>query len=252
MSWQHFVVGFLLLSAFQSAFAINCSNERWDLSEKSLQEARRRIKSDAHPGSTNRVKCALDIISVVGENTRPEGECVACRNEYIGLQKDMLVFIRDAARRAKSANRKTEYYELEVKTRVTFGEYLISLKDPNLINLEWSDNFEGLGDAMEKARMGRDFHEYVILANNLPLTEKSYKSWSRAVRSCDAWNFVGGDNNSIVTLRPKLLCNEDCRIALETIRARAAEDVGPNSAAIRSLLDNRLPKLDECPTGTRP
>ncbi len=230
------------------AAALDCSSPSWHTTEKSLQEARRRIKSKTHRHSRNKARCAFEVIDAIGSRS-PVTSCAECVREYIGLLKDSIHFARSAAQDVedRDGNLRAQYLEREIKMRLLFGDYLIKSQDQKLVDSEWIQNFEGLGDAMEMTLQGQAFHIYALGSTGHELSLRSYETWMKAIRSCNQWNFVAGVNVEFKKLRPTLLCEPSCRKALEVIKRRADAHSGMDKAGIVEVLDYWLPSMESCP-----
>lgn len=251
--WIYTLLGLLLWTTSAVAQAKACgSNATWTFTEQSLQNARQRVKSDAHKSAVSRVRCGKEIIEAIG---RPEqsSACESCVREYVGMLQDVIAFTRYAAEHTASKENEKRYYDSEIQTRLVLGRFLLDTKNKDFISRYWRENFEGLGDAAERAKMGERFHQEASqAAQEQMLSPKSFRTWAKAVRSCESWNFVDGESRDLAKLRKILLCAEDCRAALTRIRNRAAKGEGIDRENIEEDLAELLPALDRCPTEPSP
>jgi hypothetical protein len=243
----------LLWAAIPAAQARACGSDAvWSFTEKALQSARARVKSEAHRSPVSRVRCGKEIIEAIG---RPDkaSQCSACIREYIGLLQDVIDFTRRAATQSASIPNKRLLFESEIQIRLLLGQFLLDSQKADLIAKYWRENFEGLGDAAELGGLGERFHEVASLAaQEHMLSPKSFRTWAKAVRSCETWNFVDSERRDLPMLRRILLCVEDCRAALTRIRNRAAKSAGPDRENIEEDFAELLPALGDCPTGNTP
>lgn len=224
-----------------------CENVTWTYEVTSLQSARKSIKSNAHPDVKSHVDCGLAVVQSL-ELAEIAPDCAECRQEYVQLMRDVVFYVRLAAENAASSSNRDAYYEHEIETRLKLGAYLLSSKDNALIKRYWVANFEGLGDAMERVRQGARFHEVATLAGSQVLSQKVFGTWTKAIRSCAAWDFTHGENKDMPGLR-KALCVEPCKRAVERIRRRAQAGMVENKESMLELLDDLLPDVRQCPTG---
>jgi hypothetical protein len=236
---------FFLIPA-RSAEAKWCVSQ-WSYSLGSLQEARRRIKSPVHHSAASRVRCGRDVISALNLTEWPAQVCSACSHEYIQLLRDLVVFTRSAAEDSAARDTKLAYYRLEIEIRIMLGNYLVKTEDESLIEKYWSHNFEGMGDAMNRSNLAKEFHLEVLRNRNRSLTDKIFDTWAKAIRSCEKWNFRRGENHNLESLKRSLLCAVECRQALTKIRARASIGQAVDKAAVSDILDTLLPALEACP-----
>lgn len=232
-----------------AAQAKGCAGD-WDYSESSLQNARRRLKSPAHPNALSRVQCGTDLTAALELAEWPT-DCPRCRREYIGLMNDLIEYTRRAAEVAKAHKNKMELYRREVETRTTLGDFLLATRDADLIKTYWSKNFDGMGDAMERGGFGKSFHEraQALPQRDQVYSEKTFQTWARDIRSCPVWDFRAGQNKDFPALRRTLMCSEECRRALERIRQRASSGQAEDKVAMGEVLDDLLPAVEDCPTG---
>lgn len=258
MSRGCWLLGFLALlplglpaEAATAAAATACEQD-WEYSVASLQAARNLLKSPARQDVRSRINCGRQVLDALDRATLPEG-CAQCRREYARLLLDHIARLRALAEGSASANNRKHYYEQEIATRQRFGEFLASSGDEELAKAYWSRNFEGLGDAMERAHFGQQYHEEALSASHSRImSDKSFKTWARAIRSCEEWDFASGPNRDMVGLRKSLLCEDECRQALSTIRQRVQEGRVIDQALMTQVLDGLLPALESCPAERQP
>ncbi len=244
------LLGLLTFWPVHSAQAKGCAGN-WDYSESSLQNARRRLKSPAHPNLLSRVQCGTDLTAALDLAEWP-ADCPTCQREYIELLRDLILYTRQAASVTTSRQNKLALYRREFETRIKLSDFLLSTHDPALIKTYWSDNFDGMGDAMELGGFGREFHEQALLHRDQIYSEKTFRTWARDIRSCSAWDFRAGQNKDFPALRRSLMCSEDCRRALVRIRQRADGGQAADKVAMGEALDDLLPAAEDCPTGATP
>lgn len=235
-----------------SAKAQVCGSKiAWKYELEFIQKARERVKAPNHPSTVSRITCGTGLIDAIGKPvlTPP---CPECAKEYVGLLLDVIAYTRFAAEKSASNQGKLKYYESEIATRLTLGQFLLDTRDTQLIDDYWSRNFEGLGDAMERSKLGQRFHEEASkAAATRQLSLKSYETWARAVRSCEAWDFQG-QNRDLKKLRSILNCVEDCSRALERIQRRAKQGERPDREILEEQLGDLLPPSGQCPAGDMP
>ncbi|MGH8051276.1 MAG: hypothetical protein ACREPB_11505 [Arenimonas sp.] len=248
---KHVWLGVLFLISvslpISSASAKDFCDGDWTFRKESLQEARRRIKSPVHKQVANRVDCGLIIRDALSTADFPV-KCLDCEREYVQFLRDFIAYTRSTAERSTSERDEKEYYETEIEARKTLGEFLATSKNDELIDTYWSANFDGLGDAMERVGDGKQFHvEALTASSGHVMSDKSYKTWARAIRSCESWNFARGQNRDMKGLRKVLLCVDECRLALTKIRARVNQGRVVDKVLMGEILDGLLPALDSCP-----
>ncbi len=252
MSWGRWcgycILCLLLLATTSVAQARACrSDAAWSFTENSLQNARARVKSNAHKSAVSRVQCGQEIIEAIG-GPEKASQCDSCIREYVGLLLDVISYTREAVKQSESEANKKLYYDYQIETRLLFGRFILDTQRKNLVAQYWRDNFEGLGDAAESAKLGERFHrEASLAAQEQMLSLKSFRTWAKAVRSCKAWNFVESEKRDLPMLQRILLCTEDCRAALTRIRNRAARSQGIDRENIEEELAESLPALGNCP-----
>lgn len=244
---------FFLVSALvpiSSARAKNFCDGDWTFQKEFLQEARRRIKSPVHKQVANRVDCGLIIRDSLRTADFPVN-CLDCEREYVQFLRDFIEYTRSTAERSTSERDEHEYYETEIEARKTLGEFLAASKNDALISTYWSANFDGLGDAMERVGSGKQFHDEALTASRgHVMSDKSFKTWARAIRSCESWNFARGRNRDMPGLRKVLLCVDECRLALTKIRQRVDQGRVVDKVLMGEILDGLLPTLESCPVQT--
>lgn len=219
----------------------------WTFQKGSLQEARRRIKSPVHKQVANRVDCGLIIRDALRAEDFP-AKCPDCEREYVQFLRDFIEYTRSTAERSTSERDEREYYETEIEARKALGEFLAASKNESLVSTYWSANFDGLGDAMERVGSGRQFHDEALTASREHvMSDKSFKTWARAIRSCESWNFARGRNRDMPGLRKVLLCVDECRLALSKIHQRVDQGRVVDKVLMGEILDGLLPALESCP-----
>ena len=246
--WLLVAVGVCCLLPLKHASARGCSAQ-WTFETSSLQEARRRIKSPVHRTVWSRVECGTDVLDALASQEGPAKDCRPCKHEYIQLLRDVTRYMRLSAEETRAKEGRLAYYKLEIETRLKLGEFLVETGDQKLIDDYWSDNFEGMGDAMDRANLGKEFHQEALRNRTRVLNDKSFSTWAKAIRSCQSWDFRQGENTDRIKLERALLCADECRQALTKIRERANSGQGMDSRAISDVLDTLLPALKQCPTG---
>ncbi|SFN31189.1 hypothetical protein SAMN05216289_11368 [Dokdonella immobilis] len=240
------LLSLLLLLSGTVCYANGCPIGDWTYSESSLQKARGRIKSTAHKSVSSRIQCGLAIDEAFDGAAVFPKECSACVREYVGFLLDMTQYERLAAEQTASAKSRSDYYESEIRTRRKLAEFLRALPQEDWTRATWTRNFEGLGDAMERMHDGHDYHVAATLAADRDMSVKTFETWARAIRSCDEWDFVQGQNRDLPALKEALLCVDECKLALTRIldRSRIGAVDGPNIDLALSAL---LPANEDCP-----
>lgn len=241
------LVGILAFWPTHSALAKGCAGS-WDYSESSLQNARARLKSPRHPNVLSRVQCGRDVLATLDVADMPR-DCPACRREYVGLMRDLIQFVRQAAEFSVSRSNKDALYDYESRLRIKFGDFLIGTDDAQLIADYWPQNFEGLGDAMERRGTGKQFHDEATRHARQIYSDKTFGTWARAIRSCPTWDFRSGRDKDFPALRRTLMCSEECVRALTRIRSRVNEGQAEDKQATSDVLDDLLPAVEGCATG---
>jgi hypothetical protein len=155
--------------------------------------------------------------------------------------------MRKAAEQSAVRGTQLDYYKLELDTRLKLGDYLVETGDQSLIDKFWSDNFEGMGDAMDRSGLGMDFHQEALRNRSRVMTDKSFKTWAKAIRSCASWDFRLGQDYDLPKLKRALLCADECRTALTKIRERSKSGQAQDSESVSDVLDTLLPALEQCP-----
>jgi hypothetical protein len=226
------------------ALAQRCGARNWQYSVADLQEARRRLKSEAIQTLNARVTCAETIIATPGLRG-PFPVCEECAVEYAGLLADGASFMENAAEDAAGSDAiRRSYIAKEVAVRQRLHDFLIEDEQATVRDDYFSRNLRALAAAMERAGMARQYHQLLTeLDESSGLHRQVYRVWVKAVRSCAVWDFRSVDN--LASLRGSL-CNDDC---IEDLRAvyvglQAADLVGPDGKVRRSMPP--LPIPAEC------
>jgi len=251
----HFLSTLLLLTIFwlvpTNASANTFCEKDWRPSVGELQEARARIKSNSLKNASARIKCAKPIVAALSGKTI-DPACALCEREYVALLKDVGRYARDAAEQSASLENKQKLYRYEIDVRQSLGAFLTTASDRTLFVKDWQSNFEALGDAMERIGSGSEFHRLALVASTRgQISQKSYETWARAIRSCQDWNFQSGRNRDLAGLKKVLLCVDECKLALTKIRQRATSGTPDSGLLINDILDTLLPALAECPVVER-
>lgn len=230
------------------ASASEFCKDAWTFQDNSLQEARRRMKSPIHKQVADKVSCGLTIRDALSlSSTDFPTQCITCEQEYVQFLRDFISFTRRAAERSTSETLRRKYYETEIEAHHTLNDFLLSdREDKSLVQKYWSSNFEGLGDAMERIGLGKQFHDEALeMSQKYVMSGKSYKTWARAIRSCKSWNFTAGENLAFNKL-PAVLCVDECRFALTGIRSRVNEGHVENKVLMNEILAGMLPTVESC------
>lgn len=249
--WHRMLLGSGLaaLVAFQSTEASAgrpVCDKVWDATVESLQEARRRLKSPEHRQLSGRIACGNAILL----NLEAPSGCPGCSVEYVQLLRDYIVYLRRAAEWTASKNNWRAYYQAEIDARERLGEFLADADEAAPVQAYWSDNFEGLGDAMERLGAGQRYHDEALAASSTRiLSDKAFKTWARAIRSCQVWDFAAGRDRDLPGLNKILLCADQCNAALNTIRRRVNDGRVTDKQRMTEILDGLLPAIGNCPVG---
>jgi hypothetical protein len=216
----------------------------WTFEEGSLQNARRLVKLPDGREPEDRARCGLRALEQLGE-VEPTELCEHCRAEYVGLLDDTADYLGKAALRTQSTNFRTALFKQEIETRLSLAAFLNDSEDERLIKKFWKRNFEGLGDALDRTNDAGRFVAQARLSDPGLMGYRSFETWSRAVRSCSAWNFRSAEKMSKKAIWSNT-CSEDCRADVARIRQRSELARERERRNIAELLDDRLPRVEEC------
>lgn len=253
--WGAVVVGVLMAIAGSgvaaSAPPVCADDVTYDVA--GIQEARRRLK---HPkrNENGRVNCAEKVLGSPELNLPAPG-CAACDAEYVGLLRDASFFMHQAATRTASRSNVEPYLAKERAVRESLHEFLSTPDRAELWLRFGRENLEGLGDVYEGlARVSKSpehfARRYVELMetqpNDAPISGRVGEIWARAVRSCDAWDFLSVSNRSDSQVATAV-CSPGCDDEFSDLRTRAEALTPPQ----RRSIDRLLPALSVC-SETRP
>jgi hypothetical protein len=222
-----------------------CGTQQWTYTVDSLQEARRRVKSETLQTNVERIECAQKILE--SPNLEPPFEvCQNCAIEFAGLLADSAVFMRRASEEAGSPGNKKAYLAMEVDTRKELNSFLTSETDAAVRARYFDSNLAALADAMERLSWAQEYHDLIrALAASEKLKPKPYEVWARAIRSCSKWDFASGRNRDLTRLRTEL-CTTECRDSLsEFYQALRSANIVNEDGTIRPGFPP-VPSIAEC------
>lgn len=221
-----------------------CGDRSWTYAVSSIQEARRRLNSTKIQLPSNRVLCAKAILDDPGL-AQPDDECRRCAVEFVGLLSDSAVYMRQAAVATRDEENRQAFLDDEVKTRERLRDFLTEPAQRDIAPRYFESNLLALGDAMNRRKLARKYHEMMMGLDAVPnRNPELYRLWTRAIRSCSAWDFSSGDNLDRPKLRERLCdraCIEDFADFYQGLREAG---LITGDQAVRGLPP--FPKLSDC------